>query len=101
MIPSPRNIVINVPKIKNGANGIWLFNPFLSKAINPKPITAPKKKLKNNANKILGKPNMRPKRIISLQSPNPIHSPLETKKMSPKNKNAARPASRELKIKKV
>src|SRR3989344_5829271 len=96
----PQNIVTNIPKIKNGANGIWLFNPTtlppkdILEKIEIKPIIAPKKKLKNKPIKILGKPNKRPNKTTNLQSPKPIHSPFDIKNIIQKNKNDINPAQK-------
>ena len=115
MICCPQNIATKVPVIKNGANGIWLFNPNgsllfngfpeeslnsnrvdlfryacarRSKTINPTPIIAPKKNAKNMASRIFGHPNTSPNKIASFTSPKPIHSPWETRYISKKKAEA-------------
>lgn len=78
----------NVPIIKKGAKGIWLFNPFFSRIINPNPIIAPKRKAKNIPHKMLGKPKRSPKSRANLTSPKPIQRPLEIKNIDRKNPEA-------------
>ena len=94
MIFSPQKSATNVPMIKNGANGTWLFKPFLPNKINPNPIIAPKKKDKNSPAKITGNPKSKPKRTANFTSPKPIHRPLEIRYITPKKVKAIKTAPR-------
>ena len=90
MISLPQNKAINVPVTKNGPNGISLFRPFLLARISPIPIIAPKKKAKNRATRIFGKPRKRPIKKANFTSPQPIHFPLEIKIIARKKPAAPR-----------
>ena len=88
-------MAIKVPVIRNGANGISLFNPFFLKIIAPIPTMAPSINDKNMPINILGKPKRIPKRIANLQSPKPIHAPFDIRNNKVKNRVTLKPAHRE------
>ena len=87
-----------VPATKKGPKGISLFKPFLPNKINPIPIIAPIKKAKNKAAKIFGNPIKIPMKKTNFTSPNPIHLPLEIRKIKRKNKEATSAAYKAFKM---
>lgn len=93
IILAPQNKAIKVPKTRKGAKGTSVFRVFPFKAINIVPITAPIRKDRNKASKVLGQLNKRPKKKTNLTSPKPSHFPRETKKIA-KKKAVAREAAR-------
>ncbi len=91
-------MAIIVPVTKKGPKGISLFKPFLPNKINPIPIIAPIKKAENKAAKIFGKPIKIPMKKTNFTSPNPIHLPLEIRKIKRKNRKAPSAAYKAFKI---
>ena len=88
----PQNKPIKVPITKKGPKGTSLFKVFFLAIIKPIPITAPKKKAKNKAGIILGKPSKKPIKKPNLTSPKPIHLPREIRKMIKKKPAAPKAA---------
>jgi len=80
-----------VPETKNGPKGISDFKLFFFKVIKKIPKIAPTKNEKNKAGTIFGQPKIKPIKIESLKSPQPIQVSFEIKIRTRKNKEGKIP----------
>lgn len=93
----PQSITRTVAPAKNGPKGICDLRPFLPKIIRATPTTAPDKKARKSAAKILGQPKINPIKKANLTSPIPIQRPFETRTSARKNPLAPKAAKRKFK----
>jgi len=91
IIYSPPNQLINVPAIRNGANGISAFIPNRFEKRRGTITSVPVQNASSIASVVMVGPKRNPIPNANFASPKPIHRPPEKNHKEPKKRNPPRP----------